>query len=60
VSISFKDGEWIIEFRRPFGVKEVAQWEGLLENLGDISLHEGSDRFRWCPEKSGIYHYIDV
>jgi hypothetical protein len=57
VNECFKDGEWINEFIRPFGAEEVAQWEGLglLEDLSDISLHERSDRFWWCLEKSRIY-----
>jgi hypothetical protein len=54
VSDCYKQGEWVIKFRRPFGPGEVTQWGDMLTKLG-VSIQEGRDKTRWCLEKSGQY-----
>jgi hypothetical protein len=51
----YKQGECVIEFRRPFGPGELAQWEDMLTELGCVSIQEGNDGIHWCLEKSGQY-----
>lgn len=54
----YKQGEWVIKFRTPFGPGEVTQWAELLNMLSIVNLQrEGvrRDRSRWCLEKSGHY-----
>jgi hypothetical protein len=51
----YNQGEWVIEFRRTFGLGELAQWEEMLTEMRFVSIQEGHDEIRWCLEKSGQY-----
>jgi hypothetical protein len=55
ISECYRDGDWVFDFRRSFGPREVCEWEGLLETPGEFRPNGGQDRLRWCLEKSGKY-----
>jgi hypothetical protein len=55
MSECYRDGDWVFDFRRSFGPREMCEWEGLLETLGEFRPNGGQDRLRWCLEKSVNY-----
>jgi hypothetical protein len=55
VSKCYRDWDWVFNFRKSFGPREMCEWEGLLETLGEFRPNGGQDRLRWSLEKSGKY-----
>jgi hypothetical protein len=55
ISECYKDGEWVIDFKRPLLQAEVVCWEALLDQLKAVRLNDRQDKAVWKLEKTGNY-----
>ena len=56
VSDCWMDGEWQIDFCRPFGQEEIQQWEALLQQIEKEKISSTGDQVKWAFERrGGIY-----
>jgi hypothetical protein len=47
--------DWVLDFRRNFGEKEMTEWRSMTEKLERITLAEENDKVIWKLEKSGNF-----
>jgi hypothetical protein len=47
--------DWVLDFRRNFGEKEMTEWRSMMEKLERITLTEENDKVIWKLEKSGNF-----
>ena len=55
VSDCWKQFEWVVSFRRTFGMAETQEWNHLLQELEGIQPTNNPDRVIWKLEKKGHY-----
>lgn len=51
----WREGEWVINFRRTLSVVEATQWDDLLNTIKETELTGETDSVKWALEKSGQY-----
>nr|TKW15100.1 hypothetical protein SEVIR_5G209000v2 [Setaria viridis] len=47
--------EWVVDFRWPFGPREVREWDQLLAKLDPVRLNDQKDKAVWKLESKGQY-----
>lgn len=52
VSECYRDGEWIMDFKRPLPQAEVGCWEKLLAQLRTVKLNDQQDKAVWELERT--------
>lgn len=55
VNKCFKEGEWVMDFKRSLLPAEASAWISLLTKLEGVKLSRLKDRAIWVLEKSGVY-----
>jgi hypothetical protein len=55
VSDCYANDEWVLKFKRSFGVEGNVQWEEMLDLVRPTVLNSEPDKVTWTFEKSGVY-----
>lgn len=51
VAYVYKEGVWLIYFRRALTLEQMRMWEHLTDRLMEINLTEERDKVRWAWRK---------